>query len=331
MTPAAQISPTSQITDENRTAFSSWHEIIIKNQNTEEEQEAQQELMDAVAQGSVAFAFFLREKLELVDKVLAGIPDLHRELTSSEASNPPVQLEQELWAIWQDMILPHEAAQPIYWNIAYLYWIEQGWLGDDLLSTLIPREAKDLDAQTRTVLRNIGGLPRARGNVSVFSDCPMARAWWRCKIAESATYEKIGNPNLDFIDAHIAIHRKSIWEPLVLNSLRRVAVVNDPKLRSSIIQYLASPDTKATTSKTCSQLIQNLAQLVQNFSPSLLDWDDLYSLVEKAADGIDAEAKTDPDDELEDEVDEELDDQPADKGPSETEENPDETEDIFDS
>ena len=49
-------------------------------------------------------------------------------------------------------------------------------------------DASLLDRCVRTVLRRLGGLPEARGNRSVYVNCPLARAWWRERlVAEVAT------------------------------------------------------------------------------------------------------------------------------------------------
>lgn len=299
-----------QITVDIEKAFSAWHEVLIKNENEQEQQAAQEQLLEAVKQGKEALAALLREKLDLRDLAPVGMPDLPRQLTPGEASKPPVELERELWHLWQGKVFPNNATRPVYWNIAYTCWIEKGLLGDNLYKTLAPSNPKTLDKQTRSVLRNLGGLPRARGNVSTFSNCPMARAWWRCHVAHDAT-AIAGNPNLIFEDAHQALHKNAIWESLAMNSLRRVTVVNDSRLRSAIIEYLAAPVSKATNDTTCSQLIQNLAQLMLFYSPSLLSWESLSELVQTAAETIDAKAEADPDDELDDTSEEDEDEAPS--------------------
>jgi len=280
-------------------AFTEWHTILIKNPDTSQKGKAQRELLWAVKDGKESLANLLKEKLNLRDRKIDGMPSLPRELTPGEAFDPPVELELELWKLWQSSVSPSNAIKPIYWNIAYAYWIEDGFLGDDLYKTLVYRKIKDLEAETRTVLRNLGGLPRARGNVSVLSDCPLARAWWRCQIVHETINDsnESDKPNLAFDVAHRALHRNTVWESFVLNSLRRVTVVNDRQLRFAIIEYLTRPDSKVRDSKTCTQLIRNLAQLVLGYSPSLLDWKTLSDLVQKAAEGIDAKSEPDSDEE----------------------------------
>lgn len=281
-------------------AFTNWHMMLIKNPDESQQKRAQKELLSAVNNSKESLATLLREKLALRDSRLEGMPSLPRELTPGEASQPPIELELELWKLWESLVSSKNAVRPIYWNIAYTYWIEDGFLGDDLYKTLVPRKSKELDAETRSVLRNLGGLPRARGNVSTFSDCPLARAWWRCKIVHEAVNDlnDSSKPKLTFEAVHQALHKNSIWESFVLNSLRRVAVVNDPRLRFAIIEYLISPNSKVKDGKTCTQLIRNFAQLVLGYSPSLLDWNSLSDLIQKAAEGIDAKSEVDSDDEL---------------------------------
>lgn len=282
----------NQITSQTEKAFTSWHKILINNPDKNQQEAVQQELLGAVNNGKESLVPLLREKLSLKDFKLGVMPSLPKKLTSEEASQPPMELELELWELWKPLISRKNAAKPIYWNIAYILWIENDFFDDNLYKTLVPRNPKKLDDKTRSVLRNLGGLPRARGNVSVLSDCPLARAWWRCKIIHEATNDLSGSgkPKLTFEAAYRALSKKAIWESLVGNSLRRVTVANNPELRFAIIEYLARPDSKVRDGITCTQLILNLAQLVLGYSPSLLDWKSLSDLVQKAAEGIDSKS-----------------------------------------
>lgn len=285
---------------ETEKAFTSWHKTLIDNPDESQQMKAQQQLLEAINDGRQSFVALLRQKLNLQDIEPERMPNLPRELTPGEAYKPPVELELELWELWKSTVSPRNAIKPVYWNIAYTLWIENGLLGNNLYKTLVPKNPKKLDAKTRSVLRNMGGLPRVRGNVSAFSNCPLARAWWRCKIVHEAVNDlnDSSKPKLTFEAVHQALHKNSIWESFVLNSLRRVAVVNDPRLRFAIIEYLISPNSKVKDGKTCTQLIRNFAQLVLGYSPSLLDWNSLSDLIQKAAEGIDAKSEVDSDDEL---------------------------------
>lgn len=273
--------------------FSEWQKRLVKSAD-EEKEPLQQEFIDAIHGGPLTLASYLRKELQLDS--LPAIPSLHRKLTANEAFTPPAPVEIELWKHWEHLdkrlICPRDASLPIFWYAAYITWIEEGWLNEDLHATLISNTTKSLDSQTRTALRNLGGLPEVRGRVSVFSDCPLARVWWRCHIAEDAAKHSEGR--LTFQQAHSALYKKAfrgeyskdLWESFVLNPIQRVTSINDSKLRAAIIQYLGSPDCDISTGKQYTYFAQNIARRIRFHSPQLLSWATLQDLIQESAKSI---------------------------------------------
>lgn len=284
---------TTALQETNGQTFSEWQKRLVKSAD-EEKEALQQEFIDAIEGGPRTLTSYLRKELQFDS--LPKIPSLHRELTANEAFTPPAPVEIELWEhlehVGRQLIRPHNASLPIFWYAAYITWIEEGWLNEDLHATLISSTTKSLDSQTRTALRNLGGLPEARGRVSVFSDCPLARVWWRCHIAEDAAKHSEGR--LTFQQAHSALYKKAfrgeysndIWESFVLNPIQRVTSVNDSRLRAAIIQYLGSPDCAISTGKQYTSFAQNIARRIRFYSPQLLSWDTLQDLIQESAKSI---------------------------------------------
>ena len=98
--------------------------------------------------------------------------------------------------------------------------------------------ASMLDGCVRTVLRRLGGLPEARGNRSVYVNCPLARAWWRERlVAEVAAADGEG---LEW-EIRAVVHPESqqYWEELVTFVVSRNSVFGSAKVRNILISTLA--------------------------------------------------------------------------------------------
>ncbi len=295
---------TFELQDKNGQFFSEWQHRLIKSADEDEKKAHQREFIDAIDEGPLSLTSYLKKELRL--DTLPQIPSLHRPLSAGEAFTPPDYVEIELWKHWNNtdlpLIFPREASLPIFWYGAYITWIETEQLGENLRATLITSK-KSLDAETRTALRNLGGLPEARGNVSVFSDCPLARAWWRCYIAEDAVNYSTGR--LNFTQAHSALYKKSSrgeysndrWESFVLNSLRRITSLCDSRVRAAIVAYLATQDSSnskasISTDKQYSSFAKGVARRIRSFSPQLLSWESLQEIIEESAESA-SESDTD--------------------------------------
>ena len=203
--------------------------------------ERQTELIDAVMEGPSELVRYLRTQLGLEGRQKIEAPPFPRELTPSEYKDPPVELEEELGTAWRDA-LEHRAAlasSPLYWLLCHIAWIDEGRLGPDglaledaLLSGTDAREGR-----IRNFLRRTGGLPHVRGNTSVFSDCPLARAWWRFHLADEV--DRTTEGRIERTAAHWLFHRhRPSWEKLVMLSLKRITTINQPGARAAIAHHL---------------------------------------------------------------------------------------------
>lgn len=253
----------------------------------------QLELRDAVTEGPAATARCLRRVLALENEELAGLPALPRRLTSGEYLKPPLELEAEIGDAWRgrpnpaDRVTPRNAARPLFWLVCHVGWLEQGLLGDDVYPALMGGEAvagarddRDrLEKETRNFLRRTGGLPAVRGNVSVLSDCPISRAWWRRRFARSAARHAEA---LDVEAAHRSLHRsQSVWEELVRLGVWRLTVINHPRTRAALIAALAGGfDWR---SQEMAAAARAAAREAIGRSLDQVPWAELYGLVEASA------------------------------------------------
>lgn len=154
---------------------------------------------------------------------------------------PSIDLERELAAAWREHVRPRLAAQPLFWLLCHIEWIEQGCfgVGGSRLAQAFTAGHRDKtrEGRTRNFLRRTGGLPVVRGNVSVFSDCPLARAWWRRRLAEEV--ERTTRRRIARSVAHEVFHsNRTAWEELVMASLRRATAINQPRARAAIVWQL---------------------------------------------------------------------------------------------
>ena len=202
--------------------FTMWQQDLVSRHRRDEEpdaaivkskQERQAALTEAMDNGSIALASYLRSELDLEGKTFDDYLPLPRQLSADEVFHPPIELERELHDAWEPLIVPSYASQPAFWTVCHLRWLEEGLLGNDpdasFSTGVLGKRASDSDTRTRDLLRHLGGLPHVRGNVSVFSDCPLARAWWRrCLAIQASEFAS----NMSVHTAHYALHKSNpIW------------------------------------------------------------------------------------------------------------------------
>ena len=199
----------------------------------------QQELVAAVHAGADGLGIFLREKLGLSATERIWAPPLSRvQLGAGDLLRPSSELEAEL-ASACGTIPPRLASRPLFWFLCHIAWIEEGrfgYTGQRLAEVLLAGRASR-EAQTRNFLRRTGGLAHVRGNVSVLTDCPLSRAWWRHRIA--AQVEQASRGRLPQATALRALNSSAAWSELASASLRRDTVVNQPRARVAVLARLA--------------------------------------------------------------------------------------------
>ena len=235
-----------QLLDLTAMPFTRWQQsLVVRDADlaTEQDREAlaarQTMLKSALDGGADVVAAYLREHLEINDGVAIDAPPFPRErLTPSELREPPAELELEIADAWRTTFSPAFASRPLFWLLCHIEWLEQGRFGPDSMHAFFTDGARDtLDSRTRTFMRRSGGLPHIRGNVSVFSDCSLARAWWRVRIAAEAAADP--DAGLTLADAHATLRSNGpAWERFALLGLRQVTVISQPRARAALIAVL---------------------------------------------------------------------------------------------
>lgn len=281
-----------RLVDKCGTAFSSWQREIVFDQRKHgkparhnqaarrEVRSRQRELASEMDKGPKKLGAYLRRVLELgMDDEIDAFSFPRDRLTPSEFAKPPFELEEELGRAWQNLP-PRLASQPVFWLLCHVAWIEQSHLGDSghsLRAALMTEgsSAKDWEARTRNFLRRTGGI-FVRGKVSVFSDCPMAQAWWRCHLA--LRVEQVAEGRISRVEAHETLRANHpAWEELVMLSLRRITVINHPRARAAVVhrlhRYWAS--TGKLNKNQVKEFAVHLARLGLRRSFEYTSWDEL--------------------------------------------------------
>ncbi len=287
-----------QLTVEQEQQFSNWQRGLASKakQKPDAEVKRQAELQRVVADGPRPLAAYLREQIGLAAHEPIDSPMLPRPLDPSEYRDPPFQLEQALWAAWQADVAPHQAARPLFWALAHIRWLEAGLLGEQIDQALLldGRDATP-DQRTRNLLRRLSGLPHVRGKVSVLSDCPIARAWWRGWIAQETANAE---PSLAPASIHQALHSNNDWwARLVSDSVHRITVINQPHARAALIRALIRqyPDASRDSQRAPAREMQQAARLFARHSHELafdsIEVDELTMLAEKSLERAQREMK----------------------------------------
>ena len=175
-------------------------------------------------------------------------------MSEAEFGNPPSDTERRMFEAWGDLT-PRIACRTTFWGRVSYRHIEDGRIEsaflavngggnvsgaqriDAALNATGEEATSLLDRCVRTVLRRFGGLPEARGNRSVYVNCPLARAWWRERLVAEATNEGEGLGRA--IRAVVHPESQQYWEDLVTFVVSRNSVFGSLAVRNVLIRALA--------------------------------------------------------------------------------------------
>lgn len=202
----------------------------------------------AVLRDSGEFAAWIRSRV----KTESGDspPLLENRLTESEFKEPPKSAEEWMFDAWKS-IAPADACRVPFWGLVTLRHIEEGRIQSRYLAanggalsggreridrTLKEEDEKAVDSIVRASLRRMGGLPEARGNRSVYVNCPFARAWWRGYLAREICEESGAEPRSV---ANVLTVSQSYWEELINLVVSKNSVLGDAKVRTALVWALS--------------------------------------------------------------------------------------------
>ena len=268
-------------------------------------------LIRKAAKGSIA----QREFLEVVrdsGKFLSHMQDvvgmqegaelepLADRMSEAEFANPPSDTERRLFEAWSGLT-PRVACRTAFWARVTYRHIEEGRIAssflaangggnvsgaqriDAALSAIGEKATLELDRCVRTVLRRLGGLPEARGNRSVYVNCPLARAWWRERLV--AEVARDGGEGLERqIRAVVHPESQQYWEELVTFVVSRNSVFGSVTVRNILIRTLArvlddNPGSPLRMADELKRVCRSVSSIQASIELSVVPQQDVQSMM----------------------------------------------------
>ncbi len=260
----------------------------------------QQEFL-TIVRDNAAFLEFFRDvpRVGTTDAALAPDP-----MTESEYKEPPSDTEQALFATWSTLT-PSIACRSTFWANLTLAHVREGRIQsvylaanggtiatgaeriDLVLRDKTARGPHRIDLCVRTVLRRLGGLPEARGNRSVYVDCPFARAWWRERVvAQAGGGDKQRSRQVRFV---VRIHQ-TYWEKLVDRIVFRNSTFGSTNIRNALLCALgefldANPKSDLSTYQSFQRLCRRTTAFQGSLELSVLSDTELGALMQRVVEG----------------------------------------------
>ena len=258
---------------------------------------AQREFL-AAARESRKFLAYMKDAVGVQEGV--ELQPLAERMSEAEFGNPPSDTEQRLFEAWGGLT-PRIACRTAFWGrVTYRHIeaarIESTFLAangggnvsgaqriDAALSATGDEATSLLDGCVRTVLRRLGGLPEARGNRSVYVNCPLARAWWRERlVAEVATNE--GDRLERQIRAVVHPESQQYWEDLVTFVVSRNSVFGSVAVRNILIRTLANvldenPRSSLRTADELKRVCRSVSSMQASFELSIVPPEEVKSMM----------------------------------------------------
>ena len=201
-----------------------------------------------VLRSSTDYSAWMKKRV----KIAAGddLPILEENLTEAEFTKPPKSTERQIFEFYES-IPPASACRVAFWGFMTLRHIEKGRIQSSFLAAdsgsppsglaridqvLRDGSDKEIDGTVRRALRHMSGLPEARGNRSVYVNCPFARAWWRRYLARQVCDNT--EAQLTAV-AKVLGYSQEYWEGLINLVVSRNSILGDGKVRTALIWALS--------------------------------------------------------------------------------------------
>ena len=250
------------------------------------------------ARESAKFLTFMKDAVGVQQGV--ELQPLTDRMSEAEFGNPPSDTEQRLFKAWGGLT-PRIACRTEFWGRVTYRHIEEGRIesaflaangggnvsGAQRIDAAFDAAADEatplLDGCVRTVLRRLGGLPEARGNRSVYVNCPLARAWWRERlVAEVATNEGEGLERQ--IRAVVHPESQQYWEDLVTFVVSRNSVFGSVAVRNILIRTLAevideNPTTPLRTADELKRVCRSVSSIQASLELSVVPPEDVKTMM----------------------------------------------------
>lgn len=223
-------------------------------------------------------------------------------LTEKSFIMPTKEQEQAMYESWR-CIPPSIACRMSFWADVTLDHVRSGkitqasWLASDSNKTAESGEEriefslslsgnegrKAVDDCVRTVLRQMSGLPAARGNRSLFVDCPFGRAWWRERIIARIVKRKGVEDRDSLLD--VVRYNKAYWENLVQMIVSRNSVLGSVDVQDAFVNGLAkcfksNPNTRLQNAAMLVKVLRRFSNMSASREIGALEFDEISEIVD---------------------------------------------------
>ena len=266
----------------------------------------QVEFLAAAAEDTDSFLALLQGKgISLSDEV-SRVAVYDRPLTEQSFREMPAGEEAALYDAWSH-VPPRIACRQPFWAHVVLQHLRWGKLGHPtwlalngqaretgavrVEHALKTRSDAEIDACTRSILRRLAGLRTVRGQRSLFSDAPFARAWWRVH-----TVRRIGEgySPAELKPLHAVLRTsQEYWERIVSMIVSRASVYGSLEVQGALITGLAAhaanrPDTNVLTVSVLTTLLRRISNIAASIELAALESDELAVIVREEVSRVDA-------------------------------------------
>ena len=223
------------------------------------------------------------------------VPVYEDDFTEDSYRDPPADVEEELYAGWR-ALAPRVACRATFWAAVTLRHIDHGRIDSSYLAgdgssktastgaqridyALAKADPKLIDDCVRTVMRNLSGLPEARGNRSVYVDCPFARAWWR-QVTRVLGH---GGAVPKSAVGYVVRLNKGYWERLTTLIVSRNSVFGSDVVQDALVASLAKlldaePDSPLRTQQHLGAALRRISAVTAGRELGVLDFAELTDL-----------------------------------------------------
>lgn len=237
------------------------------------------------------FSNRFRPRVE-TEVIACTIPTGEFRLSEGEIAGPPPSAEKSLAEMVGD-IPPRQAALPALWASYNLELLQRGVVEEPChfakpvgsgpkttgratleraLQKKSEKQEKELDACIRTLCRQmLGGVPEERGQISVYIDPRIARAWWRGRVIRQTVEELDIDPD----SAWDTLREPGPpWEELVQHVVRKLTHVGERTIRSALVarfvEMKLTDDDSTTRRKRTAALLRETGRRVAGRSLGVL-------------------------------------------------------------
>lgn len=221
-------------------------------------------------------------------------------MSEAEFGNPPSDTEQRLFELWNELT-PRVACRTSFWAHVTCRHIEERRIEssflaangggnvsgaqriDAALSATGEKATPQLDQCVRAVLRRLGGLPEARGNRSVYVNCPLARAWWRERLVADVARDEDEDQESK-LRAVVHPESQQYWEELVTFVVSRNSVFGSVTVRNILIRTLAkvlddNPDSPLRKAEGLKRVCRSVSSIQASYELSVVPSGDVQTMM----------------------------------------------------